>query len=61
MPPCDNHVEIRKTKEPTDEAFVIRCVLGEGHDREYSGHVWVLGENLASGTKGVFKSVSWRP
>jgi hypothetical protein len=60
MPACNNHVEIRQTKEPTDEAFVIRCVLSEGHDDECSAYVWVLSENLASGTKGVFKPIYWK-
>lgn len=59
MPQCDKVVEIRQKKEPSDDAFIVHCIDGLGHDGKHQGHVWVLGKNKATGDKGVASTIWW--
>lgn len=60
MPPCNKAVEIRSTKLPTDEAFLVHCIDSEGHEGIHQAHVWILGDNKATGQKGHFTTVAWQ-
>lgn len=59
MEQCKECVEIREGKEPSDNAFVVHCIDGKGHEANHQAHVWILAENKATGTKGYFTTIKW--